>query len=430
MQLFCLKFFSALTLFLSLTGCSSSTTETKLPSAKTSSISPTALEILNRHQPATEKTTDLVDRFASQIFAETNPQGMAIVVIDNDQIVTRYYGETAPGARQKPGPNSLIRIASLTKLMTSEVMIKLEADKKLRITDPLQNYSYFGTHIPIYHGKQPIRLYHLASHTSGLPREQPGGKIGRPVFVWPTQSNRWTWLKKAKIKCLPGTKAAYSNLAYDLLADALAKAAGKSYKQLFAEKITLPAEMYDTTFTPTTNQCSRLMVGYKSSPCISTLAAAGSGGVYSTPADMQRWMQQFLSTHTQVSKQTAQREQAIYFARDMLTDIKGMDVAGHADGIGLGWVYMNPRDGIPGIYQKTGGGGGFNTYMTMIPQQRIGIFAVISRKKGSKFSRLTEGVNDLTAALTINHNNNPFQPTKQDFAANLVKKLLERPDHG
>jgi len=65
MQLFCLKFFSALTLFLSLTGCSSSTTETKLPSAKASSISPTALEILNRHQPATEKTTDLVDRFAS-----------------------------------------------------------------------------------------------------------------------------------------------------------------------------------------------------------------------------------------------------------------------------------------------------------------------------------------------------------------------------
>ncbi|CAA2930605.1 D-alanyl-D-alanine-carboxypeptidase/endopeptidaseAmpH [Arsenophonus endosymbiont of Bemisia tabaci Q2] len=72
-----------------------------------------------------------------------------------------------------------------------------------------------------------------------------GGKIGRPVFVWPTQSNRWTWLKKVKIKCLPGTKAAYSNLVYDLLADALAKAAGKSYKQLFAEKITLPAEMYD-----------------------------------------------------------------------------------------------------------------------------------------------------------------------------------------
>lgn len=82
------------------------------------------LEILSRHQPATEKTTDLVDRFAAQIFAETDPQGMAIIFIDNDQIITRYYGETAPGSRKKPDPNSLIRIASLTKLMTSKVMIK------------------------------------------------------------------------------------------------------------------------------------------------------------------------------------------------------------------------------------------------------------------------------------------------------------------
>ena len=162
---------------------------------------------------------------------------------------------------------------------------------------------------------------------------------------------------------------------------------------MFAEKITLPSTMYDTTFTPTTNQCTRLMVGYKSSPCsISTLAAVGSGGAYSIPADMQKWTRQFLSNYQQSSKQTAQREQAIYFARDMLTDIKGMDVAGLADGIGLVWVYMNPRDGIPGIYQKTGGSGGFNTYTTMIPQRNIGIFAVISRKKGSKFSRLTQGV--------------------------------------
>ncbi|HGJ5875834.1 MAG TPA: serine hydrolase [Arsenophonus sp.] len=130
---------------------------------------------------------------------------MAIIVIDNNQIITRYYGETAQGSRKKPGPNSLIRIASLTKLITSEVMIKLEEDKKLSITDPLQNYSYYGSQIPVHNSKQPIRLYHLASHTSGLPREQPGGKIDRPVFVWPTQSNRWTWLKKAKIKCLPDT---------------------------------------------------------------------------------------------------------------------------------------------------------------------------------------------------------------------------------
>nr|MBA2817114.1 D-alanyl-D-alanine-carboxypeptidase/endopeptidase AmpH [Candidatus Pantoea persica] len=32
------------------------------------------------------------------------------------------------------------------------------------------------------------------------------------------------------------------------------------------------------------------------SPCHNTLAAIGSGGVYSTPEDMGRWMQQFLNS--------------------------------------------------------------------------------------------------------------------------------------
>lgn len=55
--------------------------------------------------------------------------------------------------------------------------------------------------------------------------------------------------------------------------------------------------MVDTTLTPSPEQCSRLMVAAAGpSACRDTTAAAGSGGVYSTPRDMQRWMQQFLSS--------------------------------------------------------------------------------------------------------------------------------------
>ncbi|MDX7019397.1 serine hydrolase, partial [Klebsiella aerogenes] len=77
--------------------------------------------------------------------------------------------------------NSLIRIASITKLMTSEVMLKLQDDGKLLVTDPLQKYSYYGVDIPLVNNQSPIRLYHLATHTSGFPREQLGGKWGRRV---------------------------------------------------------------------------------------------------------------------------------------------------------------------------------------------------------------------------------------------------------
>ena len=165
-----------------------------------------------------------------------------------------------------------------------------------------------------------------------------------------------------------GTEAAYSNLAYDLLADAR-KAGNRPYTELFRHYVTQPAGMKDTTYNPSAAQCKRLMVGFKPSDCYSTLAAIGSGGVYSTPADMQKWMQRFLSSGNTQRKATATKEQTIYFKRGHLNEIKGMDVAGEADGLGLGWVYLAPVGDIPAIYQKTGGGGGFNTYMAMIPEK-------------------------------------------------------------
>lgn len=65
------------------------------------------------------------------------------------------------------------------------------------------------------------------------------------------------------MKSAPGSQASYSNLAFDLLADALSTAAGKPYTQLFEEQITRPLGMKDTTFTPSPDQCRRLMVAEK-----------------------------------------------------------------------------------------------------------------------------------------------------------------------
>ncbi|AOM41467.1 D-alanyl-D-alanine-carboxypeptidase/endopeptidase AmpH [Xenorhabdus hominickii] len=369
-----------------------------------SNAQPAKWKVFEGNGKVKKLATALVDQYAQSIFDEGEPLGMAMVVIDNNRVEHRSFGETYPGSGVRPRQDSLIRIASITKLMTSEVMIKLAEKERIKITDPLQKYAYYGVNVPHFGKNQPIRLYHLASHTSGLPREQPGGKWGRPVFIWPTQSNRWTWLKTSGLDAAPGTTASYSNLAYDLLADALSKATGQPYTRLLQEEITRPYRMKDTTLTPLPSQCARLMAGVKPSPCVHTTAAAGSGGIYSTPTDMQLWMQQFLSSHNQLRKQTASREQGIYFKRSDLTSIKGMDVAGLANGIGLGWVYMDAKDNIPGIYQKTGGGGGFNTYMAMIPERNIGVFVVMTRKEKSKFSSVTTGVNDLVAALAHNQN--------------------------
>ncbi len=345
--------------------------------------------------------SDIVDRYAEHIFYGSGATGMALVVIDGNQRVFRSFGDTRPGNNVRPQLDSVIRIASLTKLMTSEMLVKLLDQGTVKLNDPLSKYAPPGARVPTYQGT-PITLVNLAN-TSALPREQPGGAAHRPVFVWPTREQRWNWLSTATLKVAPGSQAAYSNLAFDLLADALATASGKPYTQLFEEKITRPLGMKDTTFTPSPDQCKRLMVAEKgASPCNNTLAAIGSGGVYSTPGDMMRWMQQYLSSDFYHRSQQADRMQTLIYQRIQLKKIIGMDVPGKADALGLGWVYMAPKDGRPGIIQKTGGGGGFITYMAMIPQYNIGAFVVVTRSPLTRFTNMSDGINDLVTELSGN----------------------------
>lgn len=358
--------------------------------------------------------SQIVDRYAQNIYYNTKATGMAMVAIDANQRVFASQGAIRPGSRIRPQKDSVIRIASLTKLLTSELLVKLSEQGVVRLDDPLSKYAPSGSSVPSYAG-QTIRLINLATHTSGLPREQPGGKPHRPVFVWPTNSQRWNWLESAHLKAAPGTQAAYSNLAFDLLGDALSRASGVPYPALLQREITRPLGMKDTTFTPSPDQCGRLMVAEKgASPCMNTLAAIGSGGIYSTPDDMGRWMQQFLSSDVYARTPQADRIQTMIYQRDQLTKVNGMDVPGKAAALGMGWVYMAPEGGRPGIIQKTGGGGGFITYMAMVPQYSIGVFIVVTRSSQTHFTAMSDGVNNLLTELIGN------TPDSAQLAASIM----------
>jgi len=359
--------------------------------------------------------SQIVDRYAKNIYYNTKATGLAMVAIDANQRVFASLGSVRPGSSVRPQKDSIIRIASLTKLLTSELLVKLAEKGVVRLDDPLSKYAPPGGYVPAYAG-QTIRLINLATHTSGLPREQPGGKPHRPVFVWPTNSQRWSWLRTAHLKAAPGTQAAYSNLAFDLLGDALSRAARTPYPTLLQREITRPLGMKDTTFTPSPDQCSRLMVAEKgASPCTNTLAAIGSGGIYSTPDDMGRWMQQFLSSDMHARSAQADRIQTMIYQRSQLTKVDGMDVPGKASALGMGWVYMAPQGGRPGIIQKTGGGGGFITYIAMVPRYSVGVFIVVTRSPETHFTAMSDGVNNLLTELIGN------TPDSAQLAASIME---------
>jgi len=341
---------------------------------------------------------------AAAILHDTNATGLVLVCVRGHGVFIQGFGQTSPHSGHQPTATSLIRLCSLTKIFATDLLVKLTVDKTVRVDDPLQLFAPPNLHVPTHtlHGpaKRAITLQDLATHTAGLPREMGGAPAGAPHFTFPNFAQRWTWLPKQKLLSSPGEAALYSNLGFDLLADALESAAHQPYARLLAARITTPLGMRDTTFTPSTEQCSRLLSGSDDKQvCADTTASSGSAGLYSTPADMARWLRYLLGDSSLPIQQNP-AAQAIYVEPANLVSLRGLDHAGRPSGIGLGWLQLGQRGSPSMILQKTGAGAGFASYIALNPAMHTGIFLALTVGSGNWHSNPFIVANNILLGLS------------------------------
>ena len=348
--------------------------------------------------PASLPDIQSIGTLGTDLFLQSGSTGMVLVVVRDDQVFFRGYGETAPNSHQSPTEDSLLRLCSLTKIFTTDVLTKLVADKTVQLDDPLQRYAPAGMVVP--KRVRPITLADMATHTSSLPRELGNAPPSRPHFTFPDYRTRWRWLQNQRLRSTPGTTALYSNVAFDFLGDALQSAAHKQYAALLAERTLSPLHMQHTTFFPNAEQCGHLLISaHEDGPCIATEATAGSSGLYSTAADMAIWLKYLLRTGGSGTPAQDASAQAIYILPSNLVSQKGLDHAGEPTGVGLGWIHILPIDSPSHIVEKTGGGAGFETYIAINHSRRTAIF--LAATDGSVYTHLNlfDAANKLLLAV-------------------------------
>jgi len=364
------------------------------------------------------------DLRGSLLFQQTGTTGMVLVVVRNREVMIRGYGETFPGSGVRPAPNSLIRLCSISKVFTAELLLDMVNQGKVRLDDPLQWYAPPNRLVPQGADGTPITLQNLATHTSGLSREVSSYPPKAPHFTFPDRAFRWAWLPSQKLLFRPGSAAVYSNVGFDFLGDALATAAHESYAQLLNESLLKPLNMWDTTLAPSQKQCARLLRGTgKEGPCTDTQASGPSGGVYSTSADMARMMQHLLRISGSGVPPGPAME--VYLKPAQLRSMEGLSHAGDPTGIGLAWIQLGDPDSPSRVMEKTGGGAGFGTYIALNPQRQTGVFLAITEGKGREQVDFHHEANDLLAALA----NVPPLPPKVHpvHPVHSVKKKPSRP---
>jgi serine-type D-Ala-D-Ala carboxypeptidase/endopeptidase len=316
------------------------------------------------------------ETLGADLYANSRATGLVLVVVRGDQMYFKGYGEAVPGSHEAPTMNTEVRLCSLTKIFAADLMAKLLADGKVRLDDPLKRYAPGGAVVP--EKEAPITLEDLATHTAGLDREIGMAPRRTPHFTYPDYDVRWHWLASTELKFTPGTKAFYSNVGFDLLSDALAEASHTPYAALLDARTLKPLRMWNTTFYPNPGQCERLMTGaHEEGPCTITANTEGSSGLYSTPADMVKFLTYLVgeSTRTQSKGDNAL---SVYLQPASLKGQYGLDHAGRPSGIGLGWMHVGGNDDVSHIIEKTGGGAGFTTYIAIHPASHTAMFVAMT----------------------------------------------------
>jgi D-alanyl-D-alanine-carboxypeptidase/D-alanyl-D-alanine-endopeptidase len=343
---------------------------------------------------ADDKLLDETVQFTGTLlFLQTRVPALVIGVVRNGKSAVFGLGETSDGSGKPPDRHTMLRVGSVSKAFTGQVLASLVAARTVGFTDRLQDRIGWNVTIPERNG-HPIRLIDLATHSSGLPREveREFGPPDDPFSTLTPEAYRKA-LASDPLVFTPGTGALYSNFAFDILGAALSHAAGKPYDALLKELVLDPAGLKDTVLAPRASDVARLLQGHdfdgKPLPDVKTpLIAAGASGLYSTPDDILRWLSWHLDRFSPKQAEVRLLDHAAYLQRDGLNPVFGLDESGRMDAMGLGWVVMQPRGDQPLILQKAGGLQGIFSYVAFAPVRGIGAFVAIN-----KF--------DLGAALTM-----------------------------
>jgi CubicO group peptidase (beta-lactamase class C family) len=192
------------------------------------------------------------DTLMRGLMAKYGVPGGAIAVAKDERLVfARGYGWADAEAKAPARPDSLFRVASISKMVTGAAALKLAEEGRLDLNAPA--FALLGLEAPAG-AKMDERLgritvRHLLHHRGGWDRSQ----VPDPVFQTnaaaaflgvkrpANTSDLARWALTQPLQFDPGARYAYTNFGYALLAQVIEKASGQSYEKYVQERILQPA---------------------------------------------------------------------------------------------------------------------------------------------------------------------------------------------
>jgi D-alanyl-D-alanine carboxypeptidase len=236
--------------------------------------------------------------------ADGGPPGGVVTLRRGSQTMVLTTGVADVGTDRRPRASDHMRIASVAKTYNGAVILRLVARAGLRLG------STIGEILPdLPRAWRRVTVRRMLNHTSGLPdytqsdgfREQfqtdPAGFVSPAKIVG--------WVRRDPLMFRPGSRYAYSNTDNIVLGLMAQKVTGSRYGRLLRRFVFRPLGLRETSLPAAPRLPRPFLHGYVTEPGsppedVSTLlspsGAWASGGIVSTPLELNRFIRGLLGS--------------------------------------------------------------------------------------------------------------------------------------
>lgn len=337
-----------------------------------------------------------IDRLFRDYAAGAHVPGAAWgIIVDGRLAHTGVMGYRDVPAKAAVTPDTVFRIASMTKSFTAIAILKLRDEGKLSLDDPAEKYVPEMTALVYPTGDSPrITIRHLLSHAEGFPEDNPWGdqQLANTDARLSEQIRAGIPFSNA-----PGIAYEYSNFGFAILGRIVANVADPSsgsprtaaYTRYVRDHVLLPLGMTSTTLEPTDVPPRNLALGYrwedaqwKNEPLLANGSFGSMGGMLTTLADLGKYVGAFLAAWPPrdgeegppIRRASLREMQQVWRPAPANVSQSAGGVQLNAGGYGYG-LRITQSCQFPTIVAHGGGLPGFGTLMRWLPEYGIGLIA-------------------------------------------------------
>lgn len=267
------------------------------------------------------------DAYFAPLVASREFAGTVLVARGDRILLERGYGLANAELGVPNAPETVFRVASISKTFTAAAIAILVERGAVRYGDTLSR------HLPDFPAGHRITIRQLLLHSSGVPNPD----YERIATSRVSLAELIATFKDKPLQFEPGTQGQYSNAGYILLAAVIERASGMSYAEFLAKHIAGPLGLVATMPDVQESVIPLRASGYVPGPPPAGVenvawydmsAMTGSGSLISTARDLHRWARA-------IHRETLFRRTTLpypfgwgvrkYFGRDMIEQSGNLD---------------------------------------------------------------------------------------------------------